>query len=181
MQLRSDIQIATLIRALKDVVMPAIDPGNRLAVEQGQLMLGMLNLMQQQLPMQFRFDRDELRRLVGTAQELEALCAGEPTVREDVQSLTALRRAAAECLAACGVDPAALHGDVMRLRQAIGSLVTAVGDAGSTELLGKVERQVLDLSREQLLRDRSLLAPQGWEPGLPAIGELLAQVEASVR
>lgn len=34
MQLRSEIQLASMIKAMRDVVIPALDSGNRLAIEQ---------------------------------------------------------------------------------------------------------------------------------------------------
>jgi len=176
MQMRSDIQLTALIRAMKDVVIPAIDPANRLAIEQSQLVLGMLALMQKQLPMQFRFDRDELSRLLGTADRLAEACATEPALRETVRALVDVQQPARQRFVAAIVDPAELYGDVMALREAIGSLVTHAGEAAAPALMSQIERQVLDLSREQILRDRALMAPQGWEPGLPAVETLLEKV-----
>lgn len=177
MQMRSDIQLTALIRAMKDVVIPAIDPANRLAVEQGQLVLGMLALMQKQLPMQFRFDRDELSRLLRAAESLAEACAAEPALSETVRALADVQRPARQRFAAATVDPAELYGDVMALREAIGALVTHAGEAATPALMSRIQRQVLDLSREQVLRDRALMAPQGWEPGLPAVETLLEKVE----
>lgn len=176
MQMRSDIQLTALIRAMKDVVIPAIDPANRLAIEQSQLVLGMLALMQKQLPMQFRFDRDELSRLLRTADSLAEACAAEPGLSEAVRALADVQRPARQRFAAATVDPSELYGDVVGLREAIGALVTRAGDAASPALMSQIERHVLDLSHEQLLRDRALMAPQGWEPGLPAVETLLEAV-----
>ncbi len=54
MQLREDLQLQTAIRALTEVVTPAVDTSNALAVEQLQVVIGMLHLMAARLPLRFR-------------------------------------------------------------------------------------------------------------------------------
>jgi hypothetical protein len=181
MQLRPEFEIATMIRAMKDVVIPAVDPDNRLAVEQSQLVLGMLALLARQLPVQFRFDRDELARLAASAQRLERLCAAEPTLAERARALASLATAAGERLARSAVDPSELVSASRDLRAEIGALASEAGDVAGAEPAAAIEREVLELSREQLLRDRAYLAPQGFEPGLPAIEDLLANPSTDER
>lgn len=181
MQLRSEIQIASMIKAMKDVVLPAIDPVNRLAVEQSQLIIGMLGLMQHQLPLQFRFDRDELRRLSNTLGELEALAATDAALADQAAPLRELRAGSEQLLKACAVDPAELQARVRLLREEIGDFTAEALRQGAAATVPRIERVVLDLSREQLLRDRALTAPQGWDPdpaALPSIQALLASAEA---
>ena len=58
----------------------------------------------------------------------------------------------------------------------------AAAGGGDKAALALVESTILSLSKEQLLRDRSLMLPQGWEPdpkAVPAIEELLKQASAS--
>ena len=76
MQMRPQIQLQAVIKALGDVVLPAIDPDNRLALEQGKLAIGLLTLLAQQLPVQFAFDCDELTRLIATSGELANAAQG---------------------------------------------------------------------------------------------------------
>jgi hypothetical protein len=175
MQLRAELQISVMIRAMSEVIIPAIDPDNRLAVEQSQVLLGMLRLMQRQLPLQFRFDRDELGRLALFADRLERLCANDPSLREHGEQLTALAASARDRLARSAVEPSELWGASRALREAIGDLVSEASEFAAAETMAAIEREVLDLSREQLLRDRALLAPQGFEPlsNLPPIDDLL--------
>ena len=42
MQMRPDIQIQSMIKALTDVVLPAVDADNKLAHEQTRLVIGLL-------------------------------------------------------------------------------------------------------------------------------------------
>lgn len=177
MQMRPEIQITSIIKAVKDVLLPAIDPNNKLAVEQAQLVIGLLNLLASQLPVQFRFDRDELARLLATAETLGTIPAGDPGVAAAIAQLAASRTAGASVLEHCRVDPAELVRSVRDLRQKVGAVVSATAATDDVASQLRVEKIVLDLSKEQLLRDRSLMKPQGWEPdpaALPAIEQLLA-------
>ncbi len=173
MQLRPEFEITVMMRAMKDVVIPAVDPGNRLAVEQAQLVLGMLALLGRQLPVLFRFDRDELARLAESAERLERVCATDPALREQAQRLSALATTARDRLARSAVDPSELVDASRALRAEIGALASEMGGVTDAEHVAAVTLEVLELSREQLLRDRALLAPQGFEAGLPAIETLL--------
>lgn len=178
MQLRTELQIASAIKALKDVIIPAIDPINKLAVEQAQLVVGMLALMSQQAPVQFRFDCDELARLIDAARQFDDVPAsGAEGLQSAIGQLQASRSEAVDVLARCTVDPVQLTEQVRGLRQAMSDAVAAATASGPLAAQLQIERIVLAMSREQLLRDRSLMKLQGWEPEpekLPDIGTLLA-------
>jgi hypothetical protein len=179
MQMRPEIQITSVIKAVKDVLIPAIDPNNKLAVEQAQLVIGLLSLLASQLPVQFRFDRDELERLLATAENLTNVPTVHPGIAAAIAELANSQAVATSVLDNCRVDPGELVRSVRDLRQKVGAVVSAA--AATTDIASQllVEKIVLDLSKEQLLRDRSLMKPQGWEPdpaALPAIAELLAKL-----
>ena len=177
MELRAEIQIKSMIKALTDVVLPAVDPVNQLAVEQTRLVIGMLSLMATQLPVQYQFDRDELTRLLDCARGLLTEQASEPAYANALQQLAERHRAGAEVLERALIDPATLLQAVHELRAATSDLVAAVPATHDAALIGRVEGAVMAAAKEQLLRDRSLLLPQGWEldPGaIPSIESLLA-------
>ncbi|KAK44029.1 hypothetical protein BG58_27865 [Caballeronia jiangsuensis] len=179
MQMRPEIQIATMITAMTDVIMPAIDPKNRLANEQSQLVVGMLHLMEKQLPLQFRFDRDELQRLIKAAGDIDTICGEESARSEALKSLSDARAAATETLEKCQVEPASIVEFIRALRSGIGLVLTDIGERGTVGHLEATEAVVLKMSREQFLRDRALLVPQNWETdpaSLPSIETLLSTV-----
>jgi len=177
MQMRPEIQIAAMIKAMKDVVIPAVAGTNKLAEEQAKLVVGMLHLMAHQLPRQFRFDRDELERLVTAGEELRALRATDSSaIRSATDALAGQCGAAAQVLEQCLRDPADLQQSVHAMRGSICAVVEAFAASGGDGSL-EVERIVLAMSAEQLLRDRSLMKPQGWEPdpaAVPDIDSLIA-------
>ena len=176
MQMRPQIQIQSVIKALSDVVLPAIDPNNKLAIEQGKLSIGLLALLAQQLPVQFQFDCDELGRLITTARELVSQAAGGTSTQAARSALHDATRAADKVLEAAKASPADIEAEVRAMRVATGALITELhrdGDAASQQ---QVRKTVLAMSKEQLLRDRSMLLMQGWEPdpkAIPPLSELL--------
>jgi len=80
-------------------------------------------------------------------------------------------------LARAKADPGELLDAIRQLRSTCGKAVDAIyreGDASSKNLLKKT---VLSISSEQLLRDRSWVSAQGWEPhpeSIPAVEQLLS-------
>jgi hypothetical protein len=177
MQMRPELQIQSMIKALTDVVLPAVDPNNKLAQEQSRLVVGMLALMARQLPLQFRFDCDELARHLELARELRAQASGGASTNEANASLAAAMDAATTVLEHAKVDPADVDRALRALRTANGALISAVYRDGEPASVTRVERTALASTKQQLLRDRAFLITQNWEPdpkAIPAIDELLA-------
>jgi hypothetical protein len=152
-----------------------LDQTNQLAVQSAHLTIGTLALIAQHLPLEYRYDCDELARLIeganslGTQLKLEsgATAAAELTEAGKVGS-DVLRRARAE--------PGEIVEAVRRLRTASAKAVTAVYEAGDEAAQAAVWKVVLSMSKQQLLRDRSWLLMQGWEPdpkSVPGIADLL--------
>jgi hypothetical protein len=178
MQMRPDMQITAMLTAMTDVIIPALDPDNRLATEQANIVAGMLQLMARQMPLQFRFDRDELQRLTDAAGQIAAICGADAKHGAILEQLAEAQTNGETVLALCQGDPAALVAASRSLRRQIGAVMTEIGAmGGDPEQCKAVERVILQMSHEQLLRDRALLSPQGWETdpeALPKIETLLA-------
>jgi hypothetical protein len=172
MQMRPEVQIAAMIKAMTDVIIPAVPQTNKLAVEQAQLVVGMLTLMQSQLPVQFRFDRDELRRLVDTAGRLTALETTDSATSAAIEGVDGPRGRAADVLERCQAGPDELYSAIREMRAALCALVDA--SAASEDVRGRdrIEAILLAMSKEQLLRDRALMKPQRWEPDPAALPDI---------
>lgn len=176
MQMRSDIEIITMIKALQDVIIPALDPANKLAVEQAHLVTMTLKLLQSQLPVQFRFDHDELTRLVQAAEKLRQISREDDGAAEAVRRIATDQAEAERVLERSRIDPAYILGSIRALRASISALVAVAERDESGEVFSPVERVVLELSKEQLLRDRALLVLTGNEidpAAVPPIGDLV--------
>lgn len=177
MQMRPDLQIKSVLKAMNDVVLPAVDPNNKLAQEQVRLCMGLLGLMARQLPLQFRFDCDELARLAAFGAELQRIAgSGGAQTR---QALAALEQATAQAgvlLERARVAPAEIEQAVRSLRQSSGTLISSVFRDGDATAQDRVQKATLAMSKEQLLRERAWVITQGWEPdpeAVPPIEQLL--------
>lgn len=176
MQMRPQIQIQSILKALTDVVLPAVDANNKLAQEQTRLIMGTLGLMARQLPLQFRFDCDELALLIEFSHELQRLAQGGQETAAANAALASSTDSASSLLVRAQAGPDDIEKAVRDLRAATGAVVSSVYRDGEHAVQDRVQRTVLAVSKEQLLRDRSLLITQGWEPdpkAVPAIETLL--------
>lgn len=176
MQLRADIQLRAAIKALTDTVAPAIDASNKLAVEQLGMVIGILQFVEQRLPLQFQFDCNELARLIGLAAALDGAVEGSQG-ENATQELRKVASAGALVLDRAKADPAEVLEAVRGLRHACGAVTTAAFGLEDLAVREAVSAKVLAYSKEQTLRDRSWLIGLGFESpnsGIPAIAELLA-------
>ena len=154
MQLRPDIQLQTAIRALTEVVAPALDPDNELATEQLQLVIGMLHLMAARLPLQARYDHDELARLLQFSQALAA-AVDHDAHDQVIATLRIANSAGAEALASATIDAAAILQAIRDLRTHTGALIAAVYRDGKDVERDRITTLTLAHADAQLLRERA--------------------------
>lgn len=177
MQMRPAIQLQSVIKALSEVVLPAIDADNKPAIEQTKLSIGLLSLLAEQLPVQFSFDCDELARLIATGRRLVDSAAGGEATQTAAAVLRDALDDASRTLDGARSGPAKVVGAVRTLREATGSLVTQAHTDGTAQARAAIDGAVLAMSKAQLLRERALMRLQGWEPdpkAIPPLSELLA-------
>ena len=104
MDIRPDIQIQSMIKAMIDVVLPAVDPEHKMAQEQARLVIGTLHLIAKRLPLAYRYDCDELHRYVVFARELTSEM-GDQLGATGVDELNRLAALGGEILDAARSDP----------------------------------------------------------------------------
>ncbi|WP_018990658.1 hypothetical protein [Aromatoleum toluclasticum] len=178
MQMRPEVQVPSMIKAPAHTVIPALPSSNKLAVEQASLVVGMLSLMAAQLPVQFRFDRDELARLVETAAELARIETSDTGARAAVEALESRRFDAEELVQQSQRDPTELQQAVRDLRARMCEVVDAFAAGDDADGRRKAESVVLSMSQAQLLRDRARMKPQGWEPDPAAVPDISALLDS---
>ncbi|MEH6759350.1 MAG: hypothetical protein V7676_17870 [Parasphingorhabdus sp.] len=170
MQLRPEIQIKSMIKAMTEVVLPAVDENNALAVEQAQLIIGHLNLIAVRLPLQFRADRNALDRLISYTHDVLESSDGEQA------ALVAAQADAADVLSRAKAEPQELVDAARRITEELDDNIRAIFDGDDEKATNALMANTLKMSEEQLLRDRSWLIMQGWEPDasiVPPIESLL--------
>ena len=178
MEVRPEIQIQAMIKAMVDVVLPAVDPEQKMAQEQARLVIGTLGLIASRLPVAYRFDRDQLDRYVSLSRELVALDQAEGG-GQTVSKLESLAERGADVLQRARAEPAELESTVFDLRAEVSSLLQSLHKSSSPEKWNKVNRLILDASRMEIDRERALVVAMGFEPkpgSIPPIESLLPPV-----
>jgi hypothetical protein len=182
-QLRPDIQIQAVLKAFTDVILPALDPANPLAQEQARLCMGHLGLVAARLSLQYRYDRDELERSVASARRIRQQSGLAALAPRALRALAGCQVQAEDVLERSRAEPQELIDAVRALRKATGQLVQeAFENDPQGSRTSDLQREVSRSSKEQLLRERSWVLPQGFEAdpsAIPAIETLLAPVRAS--
>ncbi len=175
MQLRPLLQIQTIIKAMTEDIIPALDQTNQLAMQSAHLTIGTLALIARHLPLEYRYDCDELARLIECGKSLGAQLKPKGGLTAAAE-LTEAGKVGSDVLSRARAEPGEIVEAVRRLRAASAKVVTAVYEAGDEAAQAAVQKTVLVMSKHQLLRDRSWLLMQGWEPdpkSVPGIAELL--------
>lgn len=163
----SSLQLAVVIKALREVVAPAVDPANRLAVEQLHLSIATLGLVQQGLPLAHARARREMLNALALAEAVRAAGGGD-----------ALGEAMAGARATLD-DPRTGEPALNEARRAL--LVqteAAVAASAGTQAQQAVARAVVAASRAQFDLARAWCLGAGFETGtegLPALDALLAE------
>ena len=175
MDLRASLQLQASIKALTDVVLPAVDPDNKLAQEQTRLVIGMLGLMLQRLPLAYRYELDELSRFLKLGEDLRGVAGTAPRAADALQALYSSLERGHDVRKRARAEPQELESANFDLREKIGTLVTALCSGATAAEFKPVSQLVMDHAEQQLLRERAFVAPQGWEPGskLPALETLI--------
>ena len=172
MEVRPEYFLSVITKTLQDVVLAALDDDQQIAQEQLKLAIGFLNIMAQNGPMQFAFDKDELRRLTDHAKAL-----GD-AVDESVASKSAILRAQATGEAAT-VDPADLVAAARQLRLGISAMIEQGHGRRDPALDATISGLFNAFSRVQLERERAWVLPVGFENGPDAVASIASQMGLS--
>ena len=169
MELRPSLQVKIVLKALTDVVLPAVDPNNKLAQEQVRLCIGTLQIMASRMPLAFQFDCDELNRLLELADGLQKAVPGKAGVGDALAALDAAKDRAAGTLDRARAGPEEIETAAFELRETIGALIPQLYANNDLDALKDISKLITGNAREQLVRDRSWLIGQGWEADPKAI------------
>lgn len=165
-----EIRIISVLHGLRDVIFPAINPDEALAVEQSGLILAQLNMLLKQLPYADRYHRlcrDDAR---STAAAVVENIAGGPNSKAAAEALIA------HLAAAVGEDP---HADYLALAGGIAALTIAVTHDAEPEWRAQVNAAVLAFSSRQNRRERVWFKDSGFDPNPGELPDLATLVSAS--
>jgi len=167
-----ELRLQTMVKAMADVILPAIAPENALAREQAQLMTAQLRMIAKQWPRAAEYDALELRDIAALAERLCARVTGGAETRGAAEALAALlRRREAEPTSAVREGRAAIAN-------AIDALIRASVVDGDEAFRRMSSDAILEYSGLQAWRGRAWFAGCGMDPEralFPEIDDVLAQ------
>jgi hypothetical protein len=150
-----DLQLQVAIKALTDAVMPAVDPANKMAMEQLGLAIATLGMVRARMPLA----RSATRRALADAVDL----AGEiaEAAPAQAQSLHGGIEVARSVLA----DPATETTDIASAVRSLNARICAAIDACAEDSSARaVEAIVIRRSRATTDLGRAWCLPAGFEP-----------------
>lgn len=153
----NDQRLASMIRAVEDVILPALADHSGLAVEQTHLLLGHLHILRQNADHAVAYEAAEARALTALGRELVQQADGGPATE-----------AAAKVLEDCASGPESnapgqVRALIERISLAVEDLVEASGEDGTDEFKSASAASIIRAGREQSMRDRSWSAAAGFE------------------
>lgn len=162
--------VRSALRAMQEVVLPAVDRRHPLALEQATLVARMLQLLEQRIPWLVARNRYELEQAVLLG---EALAADAGAVSPAIASALAQAvRTGRALLADAAALPPALQQAAHELNGLVTVLVEVAAGCDDAERCRRMERRVVQGAIAVLAMQRAWFLPQGWEPDASAVAAL---------
>lgn len=149
-----DERLASIIRALTEVVLPHLPPDASLAQEQVQLSVGHLQILRAQFDATPAFEREELEDNKALAAALISAIAGGPVTQAAVAGLGAAAQASK-------TDD--VRAELRAINGGIEALVKAVSADGAAGAKSSLSSIILDHERARVLKDRRWFLPFGFD------------------
>ena len=176
MQPSFDHRIRTMNKALTEVILPAIEPDNKGAVEQLQLVVGSLNLMNEQIDYAHWFEVTDGRSMVTMAEKLAGI-SGQSIDPATEKAIASVRDAGSRH----NVTLTAVRQANYDLREALSAMITRILENSDATTHRAVSLAVIDMSEDQTSRERAFVAKTGFDvfpDSLKSIADALAAAPA---
>jgi hypothetical protein len=165
----TDNALRAAIKALNEVVGPAVDPSHPGAQQQLRLVVQFLEFHRERLPYHLDRARFELRQHLALAERLAGTV--ESALPQEADRLRARIAPARRVEGREWVRPADARDVTAALETAITAVVRAAADLDE-ERRRPIERMVVDAGAGLLTGERAWFAPQGFEPDPGALPPL---------
>lgn len=172
-----ELRLKSMLRAMTEVLIPALDPKSQLAMDQAQLIVGNLKLLLLQHDKSYQFAMVELREYADLVRGMLDTADGGPESAAAKARAEAVLASVAPVAALDIPTQSALVDQVSAIKQAADGLLAASFADGDPVFRQAASKLVLAQGEKQVLRERAWVAPAGFEmdPGaLPSVEELLA-------
>jgi hypothetical protein len=173
----SELRLQSMLRAMIEVIQPAIDRSQQLATDQANIMIGTLRILLDQDSKAYAFRMVELRQYAKQLRELLGLAQGGPETDACCRAAEVVLARAKPVAALPIPTQAALTDLVQATRTAVDELLQAAHADGNPAFRRAAARLVLDAGGKELVRERVWVRAAGFEAApraLPPMEELLS-------
>ena len=161
-----DLRIQNIVKALEQVIIPALPPGEKLAKDQAGLCIGHLNMIARQWKQCAQFEATSLAAMEALGRKLASLV--DPVFAAQIT-------ASLDRVASTSRDnPDAMEAAIVELGRAIDKAI--LGRDGRFALPSAAWNAILDYGDRQSLRERSWFSDNGLDPDrltLPGIAQVV--------
>ena len=169
-----DVRLQSVIKAIEQVILPALDPHNPLAREQAALAIGHLHMIRGQLPYMADYMAICLADIVKLGGDLLVVADGGMNTRD---AAAALKSTLNQIREEKGGPTTAISQRRDTIAVAVDDLINASAIDGSKSFRDLSENIVLDYGIHQTSRDRAWFKASGLDPDcakLPSHADLVA-------
>ena len=170
------LRIEVCRHTLTECLIPALDPGQTLAIEQAHVVVAHLNVIADQIDRVLHFRLADLKGAAALTQELVDLAAGGEAVTDAAREASAALEVAEPYLAVTLPDPAVLQELMLALKSAADRLLQASFTDGDETFRKRAARSVLDRALPTITRERVWTRKTGFDPladSLPSMRDAL--------
>ena len=154
-----DERLASIVRALTEVILPHLPPEASLAQEQTHLAIGHIQIIRGQLDAAPAYEREELADAITIGTELAKAVSGGAGTKAAAKALaeSVAKAAAAE------PSPANLREGAQAIHDAVEQLVRAVSVDGDATGKATLRATILDQEYARTQKDLKWFAPLGFD------------------
>lgn len=149
-----DERLASIVRALSEVILPHLPPEASLAQEQVHLCIGHLQILRTQLDQVPAFEEEERADAIALAKKLASVVTGDAVTTAAVENLSGAADAAAE------QDVRSGRKAVLKAVDAVVKAAAVDGNAAARVSLSEI---ILQHEADRTLKDRRWFAPFGFD------------------
>jgi hypothetical protein len=171
------LRLTTLIRAMQEVILPAIDAQQRLALDQAQIVIGNLRILLDQCDKCYQYEMVELREYHQLVQALTQVAAGGDETGRELAAAQAALQASAPVARLEIPSQAQLATLVRTLKTAADQLLRAAYLDGKPAYRAAADQLVHAQAAQQLTRERVWLRQAKFELAperLPSLDSVLS-------
>lgn len=171
-----EIRIQNLIKAMQQVVLPAVSADNKLAQEQAQLVISHLQMLGLHWDKAHQFERSSFEAMRQLAEKLCKFSVGGARTTIVAQALS---RAIEDSMAMPASTAPQIAKAITVLGTAVDSLILAISEDADSQSRRLTQALILDYAKLQARRERTWFASNALDPDHGELSTIEAMLEST--